>query len=143
MNSSSIGLKVAPLAAAQAPSEVKGFGRVLDPAPLAALVTEGAIGPGGVGGFHQGIRETQDPLLAESECLGPRPGDRRSRDEKDRIALESVQSRLLVGWGKEIASQPDVGPNAMNGVWEPLQAFVASLVAQQAALIRVDLPLGE
>lgn len=29
-----IGLKVAPLQAAQAPSEVKGFGRVLDPAPL-------------------------------------------------------------------------------------------------------------
>ncbi len=28
-----IGLKVAPLQAAQAPAEVKGFGRVLDPAP--------------------------------------------------------------------------------------------------------------
>ncbi len=50
---------------------------------------------------------------------------------KDRVALDSVQWRLLVGWGREIAARPD------------LQTLVASLAARQAALIRVDVPLGE
>src|SRR5207249_10042250 len=36
------GLKTAPLAAAQAKPEVQGYGRVLDPAPLAALLVEAA-----------------------------------------------------------------------------------------------------
>jgi hypothetical protein len=42
-----------------------------------------------------------------------------------------VQSRLVLGWGKGVASQAD------------LPAFVQSLVSQQAALVRVDVPLGE
>jgi hypothetical protein len=49
----------------------------------------------------------------------------------DQISLASVQSRLLLGWGQAIASQAD------------LAAFVRSLVAQETALVRVDLPLGE
>src|SRR5947207_6933826 len=37
-----MGLKTAPLAAAHLKHEVQGYGRVLDPAPLALLLTEGA-----------------------------------------------------------------------------------------------------
>src|SRR3954451_20004050 len=37
-----VGMKTAPLVAAQAKPEVQGYGRVLDPAPLAALLVEAA-----------------------------------------------------------------------------------------------------
>src|SRR5256885_16048157 len=37
-----MGLKIAPLTPAQLKPEVQGYGHVLDPAPLAALLVEGA-----------------------------------------------------------------------------------------------------
>ncbi len=126
-----IGLKVAPLAAAEAPSEVKGFGRVLDPAPLAALVTEGASAQAALQASTKEYERVQT-LFAQNQNASARALETaQAALNKDRIALESVQLRLLAGWGKEIASRVD------------LPALVASLAARQAALIRVDVPLGD
>ena len=52
--------------------------------------------------------------------------------KRDQIALESVRSRLLLGWGKAIASRS-----------RTCRRLSQSLAAQQAALVRVDVPLGE
>ncbi len=126
-----IGLKVAPLQAAQAPSEVRGFGRVLDPAPLAALVTEGAAAQAALQASAKEYERVKT-LFSQNQNASARALETaEAAMNKDRVALESVQLRLLVGWGKEIASRSD------------LQAFVASLAARQAALIRVDVPLGD
>jgi hypothetical protein len=126
-----IGLKVAPLVATEAPSEVKGFGRVLDPAPLAALVTEGATAQAALQASTKEYERVKT-LFSENQNASARALETaEAAMDKDRVALESVQLRLLVGWGKEIASRPD------------LSAFVGSLAARQAALIRVDLPLGD
>jgi hypothetical protein len=126
-----IGLKVAPLQAAEAPSEVKGFGRVLDPAPLAALVTESAAAQAALQASTKEYERVKT-LFSQNQNASARALETaEAAMDKDRVALESVRLRLLVGWGKEVASRPD------------LQAFVASLAARQAALIRVDLPLGE
>jgi multidrug efflux pump subunit AcrA (membrane-fusion protein) len=51
--------------------------------------------------------------------------------KRDRAALEASQTRLLAGWGKELTARTDLG------------TLVHSLVAQEAALIRVDLLAGE
>jgi hypothetical protein len=126
-----IGLKVAPLVATEAPSEVKGFGRVLDPAPLAALVTEGATTQAALQASTKEYERVKT-LFSENQNASARALETaKAAMDKDRVALESVQLRLLVGWGKDIASRPD------------LSAFVGSLAARQAALIRVDLPLGD
>ncbi len=126
-----IGLKVALLQAAEAPSEVKGFGRVLDPAPLAALATEGATAQAALQASTKEYERVKT-LFSENQNASARALETaEAAMNKDRIALESVQLRLLAGWGKEIASRPD------------LSAFVASLAARQAALIRVDVPLGD
>ena len=126
-----IGLKVAPLQAAQAPSEVKGFGRVLDPAPLAALVTEGATAQAALQASTKEYERVKT-LFAQNQNASARALETaEAAMNKDRVALDSVHLRLLAGWGKEIASRPD------------LQAFVASLAARQTALIRVDVPLGD
>ncbi len=126
-----IGLKVAPLQAAQAPAEVKGFGRVLDPAPLAALVTEGATAQAALQASTKEYERVKTLFEQNQNASAKAFETAEAAMNKDRVAVESVQLRLLAGWGKEIASRQD------------LQAFVASLAARQAALIRVDLPLGD
>jgi hypothetical protein len=125
-----MGLKVAPLAAAQAPSEIQGFGRVLDPAPLAALVAEGASAQAALQASTKEYERTKT-LLAQGQNASVKALETaEAAMNKDRVALESVRWRLLAAWGKEIASRSD------------LQAFVAALAARQAALVRVDIPLG-
>jgi len=126
-----IGLKVAPLQAAQAPTEIKGFGRVLDPAPLAALVTEGATARAALQASTKEYERVKTLFEQNQNASAKALETAEAAMNKDRVALESVQLRLLAGWGQEIASRAD------------LQAFVASLAARQAALIRVDLPLGD
>ncbi len=126
-----IGLKVALLQAAQAPSEVRAFGRVLDPAPLAALVTEGATAQAALQASTKEYERVKTLFSQNQNASAKALETAEAAMNKDRVALESVQWRLLAGWGKEIASRPD------------LSAFVASLAARQAALIRVDLPLGD
>ena len=126
-----MGLKTAPLAAAQLKPEVKGYGRVLDPGPLAALVVESAAAQAAL---EASTREYQrlKALHAEGQNASTRSVEAaETAMKKDRIALESVPPRLRLGWGQAIASRPD------------LPAFVRSLAAREVALVRVDLPLGE
>lgn len=126
-----MGLKVQPLAAAQMAPEVKGYGRVLDPAPLAALVTEAASVQASVEASTREFERLKG-LYSQNQNASARALETAEAAMKhDQISLASVQSRLLLGWGQAIASQAD------------LAAFVRSLVAQETALVRVDLPLGE
>jgi hypothetical protein len=126
-----MGLKLAPLAAAETPVEVKGYGRVLDPAPLAALAAEGASAQAALEASTKEF-ERLKLLYSQDQNASARALEAaRAVMDKDRIALESVQLRLLVGWGSQIASQAD------------LPAFVRSLAAQEAALVRVDVPSDE
>lgn len=126
-----IGLKVMPLVAAEAPAEVKGFGRVLDPVPLAALVTERASAQAALQASAKEYERVKTLFSQDQNASARALETAEAAMNKDRVALESVQLRLLAGWGKEIASRPD------------LQAFVASLAARHAALIRIDVPLGD
>jgi hypothetical protein len=126
-----IGLKVALLQAAQVPSEVKGFGRVVDSTPLVALVAEGATAQAS---FQASTKEYErvKTLYSQGQNASAKALETAEAAlNKDQVAVESVRLRLLAGWGQEIASRPD------------LPAFVTSLAARQAALIRVDVPLGD
>lgn len=126
-----MGLKVESLPAAQMAPEVRGFGRVLDPAPLAALVVEAATAQASLEGSTKEY-ERLKTLYSQNQNASARALETAEvAMKRDQISLESVRSRLLVGWGQAIISQGD------------LSAFVNSLVSQQAALVRVDVPLGE
>src|SRR5204863_7173228 len=111
--------------------EVQGYGRVLDPAPLALLLTEGASAKAALDAstreyerlkllHEQGQNASTRALEAAEAAM-----------KRDQILLESVQPRLLLGWGKAIASQQD------------LWGFARALASQEAALVRVDLPLQQ
>ena len=126
-----MGLKVESLAAAQISPEVKGYGRVLDPAPLAALVTEATSAQASLEASTKEFERVK-ALYSQNQNASARALEMAEAAMKhDQISLASVQSRLLLGWGQAIASQAD------------LATFVHSLAVQEITLVRVDLPLGE
>lgn len=126
-----MGLKVASLQAAQAPSEAKGFGRVLDPAPLAALVAEGASAQAALQASTKEYERIHMLYLQQQNASARALEAAEAALVKDRIQVESIRSHLLLDWGKAIASRDD------------LPAFVRSLVMQETALTRVDMSPGE
>jgi hypothetical protein len=126
-----MGLRVESLPAAQMTAEVRGFGRVLDPAPLVALVVEAATAQTAIEGSTKEYDRLKT-LYSQNQNASARALETAEvAMKRDQIQLESVRSRLLLGWGQAVVSQAD------------LSAFVQSLVSQQAALVRVDVPLGD
>jgi hypothetical protein len=126
-----IGLKVAALQTTQAPAEASGFGRVLDPTPLAALVADGASAQASLTASTKEYERVKTLYSQDRNASARALETAEAAKSRDQIALESVRSRLLLGWGQEIAARAD------------LPAFVNSLAARQIALVRVDLPAGE
>jgi hypothetical protein len=125
-----LGIQVKSPEAFQMSPELKGYGRVLDPAPLAALVTE--------------LASAQAAYTASSNELGrlktlEGQGNASARAlqaadaaaQRDRLAVQSARERLTLSWGKAVSDQQDLG------------AFVRSLMSLEAALVRVDLPVGD
>jgi len=124
------GIVVENPAPAQFSPEMKGFGRVLDPAPLAALMTELAsdVAAAAASGnelarlktlANQGNASTRALQTAEAAAL------------RDQLAIQSAKDRLALSSGRAVAEQQN------------LTAFIQSLTAQEAALVRIDLPAGE
>lgn len=110
--------------------ERKGYGRVLDPTPLAALVTELASAQAAYSASSnelarlktlegQGNATTRALQTAEATAL------------HDRLAVQAAKDRLSLSWGKPVTEQKD------------LSAFVQSLTALDSELVRIDLPVGE
>jgi hypothetical protein len=118
-----IGLKVAALQAAQAPAEMRGFGRVLDPTPLAALVAEGATDQATLQASTKEYERVKTLFAQNQNASAKALETAEAALSKDQVALESVKLRLLAGWGKEIASRPD------------LPVFVASLAADRKSVV--------
>jgi hypothetical protein len=126
-----MGLKTEPLAAAQLPPEVRGYGHVLDPAPLAALLTEIASATAALQASTSEY-ERLKVLHQQGQNASTRALEMaQAALQRDRSLLESARMRLLAGWGKPVAARPD------------LTNLVNALVVQEAAVVRVDLPLSE
>ncbi len=125
-----MGLKVAELASAQVQPEVTAFGRVLDPASLADRLAETATAQAALDASVKELDRLKTLVQGQNaSARALESADAAAR--RDRIALEVAQARLLLGWGKAVVLRQD------------LAGLIHSLVAQDAALIRVDLPLGE
>ena len=118
-----------PVAARMNP-ELKGYGRVLDPAPLASLVNEMASAQAAsIASSNelarlrtlegQGNASTRALQTAEALAL------------RDQLAVQSAADRLALAWGRPVANRKD------------LSALCQSLAALEAALVRIDLPAGE
>jgi hypothetical protein len=125
-----MGLQVAHPAAASFSPELKGYGRALDPAPLAALITELASAQAAYAASGNELARLK--TLSDQGNASPRALQAaEAAAQHDQLAIQSARDRLVLSWGKTIADRND------------LPAFVQSLTAQNTVLVRVDLPAGE
>jgi hypothetical protein len=125
------GLKTAPLEGASLKPEVKAYGHVLDPTPLATQIVQIATARAALESSTKEFDRLKI-LHAQDQNVSTRALEQaEAAVQRDRIALDAAQLQLVAGWGRSIASQPD------------LPGFVQSLATQDSALVRVDLPLGQ
>ncbi|MGA2557315.1 MAG: hypothetical protein ABSG04_13680, partial [Verrucomicrobiota bacterium] len=110
--------------------EVKGYGRVVDPAPLAALVNE-LVSAQAAASATALEWARQRTLSAQSNTSARVFQAAEAAAQHDQLAIQSVRDRLTLAWGATLAGRED------------LTNFVKLLTARQAVLLRVDLPGGE
>jgi hypothetical protein len=125
-----MGLQTTALAPAQLRPELKAYGRVLDPSPLASLVAELAV-----------AQATSDASQAELKRLKTLAGENNASERalqtaeaaagRDQAQVESARLRVLSGWGSTIAGRHD------------LPSFVKALASLSNVLVELDLPAGE
>ena len=103
---------------------------MLDPAPLAALVTE-------LASAHAAYSASSSELARLKTLEGQGNASTRALQTaaaatlRDQLTVRSASERLTLSWGKAVADQKD------------LPAFAESLTSLEAALVRIDLPVGE
>ncbi len=125
-----IALKVESVTPAKASRELKGYGRVLDPAPLMVLAAELASAQAALASSQK--ESDRLKLLNEGKNASDRAlQGAESTARRDQILVESLRARLSLGWGKLIAERTD------------LPAFLRSLASLESALVRIDLPAGD
>jgi len=125
-----MGIQVTNPARMQITPEVKGYGRVLDPAPLAALITDLASAQAAhVASSNefarlktlegQGNASARALQAAEAAAL------------RDALAVQAAKDRLALTWGRAVADE-----KAASG-------FIQSLTSLETVLVRIDLPIGQ
>lgn len=125
------GLRVAALEAATLKPEVKAYGRVLDPAPLVAAVSELASARLALEISMKDFDRLK-VLHAQDQNVSTRVLDMaEAAAKRDQLLVQTAELKLVSAWGKPIVSQPD------------LPGFVHALATLEAALVRVDVPLGD
>lgn len=124
------GIVVGTPKAAQFAPELKAYGHVLDPTPIAAMLSEldSALAARISSSSELAILRT---LSAQGNASPRTLQAAEATALRDDIAVRSVRDRLLLTWGEAIAGRSD------------LSNFARSLTAQEAALIRLDVPAGE
>jgi hypothetical protein len=125
-----VGLQLATLEAVSLAREVKVAGRVLDPTPLAALLADNATARAALDASRKDLDRLK--ILAQEQNTSARSLESAAAAaQRDQIAVDVAQMKLISGWGKVIAGQKD------------LPTFAASLVGHEAALVRLDVALGD
>ena len=125
-----IGLQVAPLAAIEMPDVVLGFGRLLEPSTLAAPVDDREAARAAFEAAEGEYRRVQTLQRGNSNASQRDLEVARAAFERDRAAFRAAEARLGSVWGREAKERRD------------LSVLVQSLVAREAAVARIDLPLG-
>jgi hypothetical protein len=125
-----MGVKVANPVAMQLHPEKKGYGRVLDPAPLSALMSELALAENAIMSSSNELARLK-VLLAQGNTSARVFQAAEATVLRDQLAVRGIKERLVLAWGKAVAARPD------------LLAFAQSLSSMETTLVRVDLPVGD
>ena len=125
-----LGLLVKSPTAFQMSPELKGYGKVLDPTPLAALLTELASAQAAYIASSGELARLKT-LVGQGNASARALQLAEAAASRDLVAIQSAKERLVLSWGKAVADQAD------------LPGFIRSLTSLEAVLVRVDLPVGD
>ena len=125
-----IGLQVAPLDAAQLSSEMKAYGRVMDPAPLAAMVSD-LVSAQAAGQASEAELKRLKTLASQNNASERALQGAQAAAVRDQTQVQAARLRLLTSWGDAIAQRND------------LNDFVQSLGSLKSALVQLALPAGD
>ncbi len=126
----SIGLQIAPLLAAKLNSEVKAYGRVLDPSGLASLAGELLTAQAAQRASEAELKRNKT-LAAQNNASEKAVQAAEAAAAHDQAQLQSVRLRLLSSWGVAIAQRGD------------LPELVQALGSLTTALVELELPAAE
>ncbi|MGH8581790.1 MAG: efflux RND transporter periplasmic adaptor subunit [Gammaproteobacteria bacterium] len=127
----SVGIVTANPQSMQVPSEVQGYGRVLDPTPLATVLLEIESAEAALDASAKEY-ERAKALFADNQNASARALESATAAMKrDRSLRDAARARLLTGWGKSLAERDD------------LPALLKALTALESALVRLDVSPGE
>ncbi len=125
------GLKVAALETVETKPEIKGFGRVLDPSLLATQLVDITTAKAALDASSK-VLERLKHLHSQNQNVSTSALEAaEAAAKRDQIAVGAAQARLRLAWGKAVAERND------------LPQFVDSLISFRAALVRIDLPIGQ
>jgi len=126
-----IGLKTETLQPAELPMEVKGYGRVVDPAPLSMLLAEEISASASLEASTKEYQRLKG-LYAQEQNVSTRALEAAEATmKKDQALVEAAKTKLSLTVGQAAMNQSNV-----QEVIRPFTSF-------QAALVRIDLPFGE
>lgn len=125
-----IGLTTASPETTTVAPEVKGYGRVLDPAPVIALVAELETARAALGASEKEFARAQNLFAAGANASAQSVENAEAAVQRDRTALASARGRLVASVGRDFAASTD------------LARLLAALDAGNA-LARIDVPVGD
>lgn len=125
------GLTFAPPETAMLAPEVKGYGRVLDSAPLVAAAGEIELAQAAANSSAKEFTRTKT-LYSQGENASLQAVETaEAAMQRDQAQLAAARSRLLGTWGRTLAGKAD------------LPALIHALALGEAALVRIDLLSGD
>jgi hypothetical protein len=126
-----MGLKTEPLEKAELSPEVKAYGKVQDPTPLATLLIDQTTAKASLEASSKEFERVKQLFAAGQNASARSVEAAEALMKKDRIQLDAIQSRLALAMGPEASSKFE------------LPKLVDSLLQLKAALVRMDVPLSE
>jgi hypothetical protein len=124
------GLKVQSPEPTKITPEIKGYGRVVDPAALAGVVGDFTTAQAANQASRAQLNRLKT-LSAQNNASEKALQDAEAAAARDQAQFDAAHLKLLGAWGEAIASRQD------------LPAFMESLGKLESALVRIDLPAGE
>ena len=125
-----IGLTVASPETATLAPEVRGYGRVLDPAPLIALVAEVETARATLAASEKEFARVQQLHAENANASAQSVETAAAAAQRDRTTANAARARLIASLGRELADAADLG------------RMIAAL-EEGRALARIDVPSGD
>ncbi len=126
-----MGLKIAPLEKASLRPEKKGYGRVLDPAPLAALFLEIQSEQAAYEASRKELERVRKLHELDQNVSARAVEVAQAAALRDQLQLNGAKAKLELNWGAALSHRTN------------LAEFVQALASFDAFLVRIDLPAGE